>query len=105
MVSAQRAFWIREHLDNFLWQDYNFSSIGSKLVDKTEEARYHYQKEESVMAIGSKLQLAADAIQDAKRRMERAKDDADDDYEIRQAIKILDEAAEYLRGAISELPK
>ncbi len=57
------------------------------------------------MAIGSKLQLAADAIQDAKRRMERAKDDADDDYEIRQAIKILDEAVEYLRGAISELPK
>jgi len=57
------------------------------------------------MAIGSKLQLAADAIQDAKKRLERAKDDADDDYEIRQAIKILDEAAEYLRGAISELPK
>ena len=57
------------------------------------------------MAIGSKLQLAADAIQDAKRRMERAKDDADDDYEIRQALKILDEAAEYVRGAISELPK
>ncbi len=57
------------------------------------------------MAIGSKLQLAADAIQDAKKRMERAKDDADDDYEIRQAIKILDEAAEYLRAAISELPK
>ena len=57
------------------------------------------------MAIGSKLQLAADAIQDAKRRLERAKDDADDDYEIRQAIKILDEAAEYLRAAISELPK
>jgi hypothetical protein len=57
------------------------------------------------MAIGSKLQLAADAIQDAKKRMERAKDDADDDYEIRQAIKILDEAVEYLRSAISELPK
>jgi hypothetical protein len=37
--------------------------------------------------------------------MERAKDDADDDYEIRQAIKILDEAVEYLRSAISELPK
>lgn len=57
------------------------------------------------MAIDSKLQLAANAIQDAKRRMERAKDDADDDYEIRQALKILDEAAEYIRGAISELPK
>ncbi|MBV5304235.1 MAG: hypothetical protein JZU70_08565 [Chlorobium sp.] len=67
--------------------------------------QHHYQKEESLMAIGSKLQLAADAIQDAKKRMERAKDDADDDYEIRQAIKILDEAAEYLRAAISELPK
>ncbi len=57
------------------------------------------------MAITSKLQLAADAVQDAKRRMERAKDDADDDYEIRQAIKILDEAADYLRAAISELSK
>ena len=57
------------------------------------------------MAIDSKLQLAANAIQDAKKRMERAKDDADDDYEIRQALKILDEAAEYIRGAISELSK
>ncbi|MBZ4219691.1 MAG: hypothetical protein LAC69_05870 [Chlorobium sp.] len=57
------------------------------------------------MAIDSKLQLAANAIQDAKKRMERAKDDADDDYEIRQAIKNLDEAAEYIRGAVSELPK
>ncbi len=57
------------------------------------------------MAIDSKLQLVANAIQDAKRRMERAKDDADDDYEICQALKILDEAAEYIRGAISELPK
>ncbi len=57
------------------------------------------------MAIGSKLQLAANAVQDAKRRLERAKDDTDDDYEIRQAMKLLDDAAEYLRGAISELPK
>ncbi len=57
------------------------------------------------MAIDSQLQLAANAIQDAKRRMERAKDDADDDYEIRQALKVLDEAAEYIRGAIKELPK
>jgi hypothetical protein len=60
---------------------------------------------ERFMAIDSKLQLAANAIQDAKRRMERAKDDADDDYEIRQAIKHLDEAADYIRGAVSELPK
>ena len=57
------------------------------------------------MAIDSKLRLAANAIQDAKKRMERAKDDADDDYEIRQALKMLDEAAEYIRGAIQELPK
>ena len=57
------------------------------------------------MAIDSKLHLASNAIQDAKKRMERAKDDADDDYEIRQALKILDEAAEYIRGAILELPK
>jgi hypothetical protein len=57
------------------------------------------------MAIVSKLQLASDALQDAKRRLERAKDDADDDYEIRQAMKIIDEAAEYIRGSISELQK
>jgi len=57
------------------------------------------------MAIVSKLQLASDSILDAKRRLERAKDDADDDYEIRQAMKIIDEAAEYIRGAISELQK
>ena len=57
------------------------------------------------MAIDSKLQLAANAIQDAKKRMERAKDDADDDYEIRQALKHLDEAADYIRGAVSELSK
>ena len=55
------------------------------------------------MAIVSKLQLASDALQDARKRMERAKDDADDDYEIRQAIKIIDDAAEYIRGAISAL--
>jgi len=55
------------------------------------------------MAIVSKLQLASGALQDARKRMERAKDDADDDYEIRQAIKIIDEAAEYIRGAISAL--
>ena len=57
------------------------------------------------MAIDSKLQLAANAIQDARKRMERAKDDADDDYEIRHALKILDEAAEYIRAAIQELQK
>ncbi|MEI6652056.1 MAG: hypothetical protein WCL42_05695 [Chlorobiaceae bacterium] len=57
------------------------------------------------MAIVSKLQLASDAIQDAKRRMQRAKDDADDDYEIRQAMKIIDDADEYVRAAISELQK
>ncbi len=57
------------------------------------------------MAIVSKLQLASGALQDARRRMERAKDDADDDYEIRQAMKIIDEAAEYIRDAISDLRK
>ncbi|MEI6757615.1 MAG: hypothetical protein WCK85_07155 [Chlorobium sp.] len=55
------------------------------------------------MSIDSKLQLAADAIEDAKKRLNRAKDDADDDYEIRQAMKNLDDATEYIRGASSEL--
>jgi hypothetical protein len=66
---------------------------------------YEQKKEESVMAIDSKLQLAVNAIEDAKRRLERAKDDADDDYEIRQAIKILDEGAGYIRSAISDILK
>ncbi len=57
------------------------------------------------MAIDSKLRLAANAIQDAKKRMERAKDDADDDYEIRQALKILEDALDYIHGASSELQK
>jgi len=57
------------------------------------------------MGIELKLQLAVAAIDDAKRRLERAKDDADDDYEIRQAIKILDDALQYIRGASSELQK
>jgi hypothetical protein len=57
------------------------------------------------MSITSKLQLASDAIEDAKKRLNRAKDDADDDYEIRQAMKILDEALEYIHGASSELSK
>ncbi|NTW70414.1 MAG: hypothetical protein HGB23_11340 [Chlorobiaceae bacterium] len=57
------------------------------------------------MSISSNLQLASDAIEDAKKRLNRAKDDMDDDYEIRQALKILDEAATYIRTASSELPK
>ena len=47
--------------------------------------------------------LAADAIEDAKTRLNRAKDDADDDYEIRQAMKILEDALAYIHGASSEL--
>ncbi|MEI6846487.1 MAG: hypothetical protein WCK32_00375 [Chlorobiaceae bacterium] len=56
-------------------------------------------------SISSNLQLAADAIEDAKKRLNRAKADADDDYEIRQAMNILDEAAAYIRKAIVEVPK
>ena len=57
------------------------------------------------MSIVSKLQLASDALEDLKKRLNRAKDDMDDDYEIRQAIKILEDAAEYVRTATSELQK
>ncbi|MCX6179189.1 MAG: hypothetical protein NT163_07490 [Chlorobiales bacterium] len=57
------------------------------------------------MSITSKLHLASDAIEDAKKRLNRAKDDADDDYEIRQAMKILDEALAYIHGASAELGK
>jgi hypothetical protein len=57
------------------------------------------------MSISSNLQLAMDAIEDAKKRLNRAKDYADDDYEIRQAMKILDDAAAYIKKATSELPK
>lgn len=55
------------------------------------------------MPVISKLQLAADALEDAKRRLNRAKDDVDDDYEIRQALKILDDATDFIRNAITEL--
>ncbi|NTW57472.1 MAG: hypothetical protein HGB20_10620 [Chlorobiaceae bacterium] len=55
------------------------------------------------MPVISKLQLAADAIEDAKKRLNRAKEDADDDYEIRQALKILEDAYDFIRSAISEL--
>jgi hypothetical protein len=51
----------------------------------------------------STLQLAQDALQDARKRLERAKADADDDYEIRQALKHLEEASEYVKKASSEL--
>ena len=54
------------------------------------------------MPVISKLQLAADAIEDAKKRLNRAKEDADDDYEIRQALKILEDAYDFIRSAISE---
>ncbi len=57
------------------------------------------------MSIVSKLQLASDALEDLKKRLNRAKDDMDDDYEIRQAIKILEDAQEYIRTATSELQK
>lgn len=51
----------------------------------------------------SALQLASDAIEDARKRLERAKADADDDYEIRQALKHLEEAASYIKKASSEI--
>ena len=102
MVSAQRAVRARLQL-KFLIN--GVSIILNRWYIRVMIKQHHNQEKESVMAITSKLQLAADAVQDAKRRMQRAKDDADDDYEIRQAIKILDEAADYLRAAISELSK
>jgi len=55
------------------------------------------------MALNSTLQLAADAIEDARKRLERARADADDDYEIRQALNHLEEASDYLRRASREL--
>lgn len=63
------------------------------------------QQEESAMGVVSKLQLAADAIEDAKKRLNRAKDDSDDDYEIRQALKMLEDALAYIHGASAELRK
>ncbi|HWQ25271.1 MAG TPA: hypothetical protein VN367_00685 [Chlorobaculum sp.] len=51
----------------------------------------------------SALQLATDAVEDARKRLERAKADVDDDYEIRQALKHLDDATSYIRKATSEL--
>ena len=51
----------------------------------------------------SALQLASDALQDARKRLERARADADDDYEIRQALKNLEDVADYIRKATAEL--
>ncbi|MCE1274671.1 MAG: hypothetical protein HGB01_06160 [Chlorobiaceae bacterium] len=55
------------------------------------------------MSALSALQLATDAIEDARRRLDRAKADADDDYEIRQALKHLEEAASYIKKASAEI--
>lgn len=55
------------------------------------------------MSALSALQLAADAVEDARKRLERARAEADDDYEIRQALKHLEEAASFLKKATTEL--
>jgi len=55
------------------------------------------------MSVNSTLQLAADAIEDARKRLERARVDADDDYEIRQALRHLEDASGYIRKASKEL--
>ncbi|NTW46857.1 MAG: hypothetical protein HGB16_01815 [Chlorobaculum sp.] len=55
------------------------------------------------MSVNSTLQLAADAIEDARKRLERARVDADDDYEIRQALRHLEDASGYIRKASHEL--
>jgi Flp pilus assembly protein TadD len=55
------------------------------------------------MSALSALQLASDEIEDARKRLERAKADADDDYEIRQALKHIDEASSYIKKAMSEI--
>jgi hypothetical protein len=103
MVSAKGLFWNGSHL---IFPDNGIITFPQSVLHSgNANFATPQSKGERVMAIDSKLKLAADSIQDAKRRLERAKDDADDDYEIRQAIKILDEAAEYIRGAVSELTK
>jgi Flp pilus assembly protein TadD len=51
----------------------------------------------------SALQLATDAVEDARKRLERAKAEADDDYEIRQALKHLEDAINYIRKASSDI--
>jgi len=56
-----------------------------------------------VMSVESTLQLAADALEDVRKRLERARADADDDYEIRQAMQHLDDASVYVRKAVKEI--
>jgi hypothetical protein len=87
----------------FIIRDCHLSSIGATLQNVFPNTIT--KQGERAMSISSNLQLAADAIEDAKKRLNRAKDDVDDDYEIRQAMKILDEAAAYIKTATSELPK
>ncbi|NTU54565.1 MAG: hypothetical protein HGA97_12935 [Chlorobiaceae bacterium] len=57
------------------------------------------------MSVQSTIQLATDAIEDARKRLERARADADDDYEIRQALRHLEDATGYLRKASTDLQK
>ncbi|NTU68583.1 MAG: hypothetical protein HGB02_06865 [Chlorobiaceae bacterium] len=56
----------------------------------------------SVSAL-STLQLATDSLQDARKRLERARADVDDDYEIRQALKHLEDAADYIKKAMGDI--
>lgn len=55
------------------------------------------------MSVESTLQLATDAIEDARKRLERARADADDDYEIKQAMTHLEDASGYVKRALKEV--
>jgi hypothetical protein len=51
----------------------------------------------------SKLKSALDAIAHAKKSLNRAKNDIDDDYDIYMALKNLDDAEDEIKQALGEL--
>ncbi|MBN2285970.1 MAG: hypothetical protein JXI43_05945 [Tissierellales bacterium] len=57
------------------------------------------------MSAKSKLKSALNAIDDAKKRLKRARYDAEDDTEIRRAIKNLDDAEDEINRALREVKK
>ena len=57
------------------------------------------------MSTKAKLKSALNAIDDAKKRLQRARHDAEDDTEIRRAIKNLDDAEDDIERALREVKR
>lgn len=56
------------------------------------------------MSLKLQLRRALAALDEAKGKLKRAKNDVDDDGDIRRALNELEEAEAYIQRAIRELP-